>query len=270
MFAAFACAAAAGAMPAAAQSAAERGTITVLATTREEPPQIALEWPAVAASDGFTVHRKPMETGSWGEVYATLPADATRFEDNDLKTGIGYEYRIRAAAGSDSDEERFAPAGHACCGIRLPPADDRGAALILVDASMATPLAAEISRLEHDLVGDGWTVLRRETARQSAVNAPGKPAEVEAVKALIREAFRAQPDRLRAVFLLGRVPVPYSGWLSPDGHGHTPRAADTYYSMPEETWTDSRDYGPGNLAGDGVFDQSRFDRRSRQRRPVQG
>jgi len=249
----------AGPQPARALTPAEREIITVLATVRDAPPQISLDWPSLSDSGGFTVYRKPMEAGSWGASVATLPGDAVRFDDDDVAVGVGYEYRIQTVNNPPSAGGRFPATGHVYSGIRLPPADARGAVLLLVDATMAAPLAGEIARLEQDLIGDGWTVLRRAVTRQATISAPGTRAEVEAVKAVIREAFNAEPDTLRAVFILGRVPIPYSGWLSPDGHGHTPRPADTYYALPDVTWTDTQDYGARNTAGDGVYDQSLFD-----------
>jgi hypothetical protein len=70
------------------------------------------------------------------------------------------------------------------------------------------------------------------------------------------------------IFLVGRVPVPYSGDLNPDGHSNHKGAwpADVYYSdATNNRWSDfsvnnqsaSREENK-NVPGDGKFDQSRI------------
>lgn len=56
-------------------------------------------------------------------------------------------------------------------GIALPPVDRRGRIILLVDETMAAPLTGELERLERDLAGDGWTVLRHDVTRQATVGA---------------------------------------------------------------------------------------------------
>ncbi|MCC5790853.1 MAG: fibronectin type III domain-containing protein [Opitutales bacterium] len=70
---------------------------------------------------------------------------------------------------------------------------------------------------------------------------------------------------MKAVILLGRIPVPYSGDINPDAHSDHKGAwpADTYYADLTGTWTDdtvnntsanqSRNH---NVPGDGKFDQN--------------
>jgi hypothetical protein len=82
------------------------------------------------------------------------------------------------------------------------------------------------------------------------------------------DAYLRLGDDLRSLFLFGRVPIPYSGNLAPDGHiedyqGAWP--ADGYYGDLDGSWTDvsvtsssaTRDENK-NAPGDGKFDQSKF------------
>ena len=240
--------------------------IIARATVRRAPPRILVEWPRVEGCGGIWIYRKAFEEGSWGAVRASLPADSMRFEDADVEPGIAYEYLVESAEPLPRLKNRRA-SGVLAAGIDLPVVDSRGSALLLVDRTLAAPLAGELARLAEDLCGDGWTVLRRDVERQGTVCAPATAAEVAAVKDVIREAWHRERGKLRAVLLIGRVPIPYSGWLIPDGHDFEPREADTYYALPEQTWTDARTYGDGktkkgirgNVAGDGTFDQSWFD-----------
>lgn len=249
--------------PAAEDAALAHGVIVTRARVRESPPRILLEWPRVEGSGGFWLYRKAPADGSWGAVRATIAdADATSYADDDVEAGVAYEYMVETAAPLPRLKNRRA-SGVLAAGIALPVVDSRGTVLLLVDRTMAADLVGELDRLEEDLVGDGWTVLRHDVERQATVCANATSAEVEAVKRVIRDAYRRAPDDVRAVLLVGRVPIPYSGWLIPDGHDFEAREADTYYALPEATWTDVRDYGGkglrGNVAGDGKFDQSWFD-----------
>src|SRR5690606_19757782 len=112
--------------------------------------------------------------------------------------------------------------------------------------------------------GDGWLVARSEVSRTGTV---------PAVKAVIKSRYDESPGNTKAVFLLGHVPVPYSGNVCPDGHGEPDPAphhrgawpADAYYGDMDGVWTDSTvDHAEANVdgtrndnvPGDGKFDQS--------------
>ncbi len=160
--------------------------------------------------------------------------------------GTAYEYQVRRAAN-------VAGYGYLATGIAIPLVEDRGKVILVVDATMAAPLATELTRLQQDLAGDGWTVLRHDVSRT---------ATVPSVKALVKADYDADPTRVKSVFLFGHVPVPYSGSLAPDGHPDHVGAwpADLYYGEMDGVWTDTQTLtGTGrqsNVPGDGKFDQS--------------
>src|SRR5207248_1934476 len=118
------------------------------------------------------------------------------------------------------------------------------------------PLATEITRLIKDIEGDGWEVIRHDVLRTGSVTH---------IKDLIVSDYWLDSANTKAVFLLGHVPVPYSGNINPDGHGDHLGAwpADCYYADVDGTWTDnavnSTTASPPrtqNIPGDGKFDQS--------------
>ncbi len=85
------------------------------------------------------------------------------------------------------------------------------------------------------------------------------------MKALIVGAYNQDNVNTKAVFLLGRVPVPYSGDINPDGHTDHRGAwpADVYYADMNGNWTDinvndasATDVRNRNTPKDGKFDQS--------------
>jgi hypothetical protein len=81
---------------------------------------------------------------------------------------------------------------------------------------------------------------------------------------MIVNAYQAHPNT-NAVFLLGHIPVPYSGELNPDAHSNHKGAwpADLYYGDMDGAWTDAivsnvsaARTANHNIPGDGKFDQT--------------
>ena len=208
--------------------------VQVSASVQISPPQIALSWPPDlgATPNGYTVYRKAPEANSWSDGI-TLPGTATGFIDANVTIGATYEYQIVKAASG------YAGYGYLYTGINAPLVEDRGKVVLLVDNTYAADLSAELARLDQDLVGDGWQVLRHGVARdENPIN----------VKALIQSDYAADPANVKAVFLFGHVPVVRSGNLNVDGHQPRPMPADVFYGDMDGDWTDSD--------GDGVFDQN--------------
>src|SRR6185295_10099117 len=191
----------------------------------------------------------------WGGGTA-LAGTATSYADTSAVAGLAYEYQVVKNAGS------YTGYGYIQAGINVPLVESRGKVVLIVDNTYASGLAAELTRLQQDLAGDGWTVLRHDVARNDAV---------VNVKNLIKADYDADPANVKAVFLFGHVPVPYSGLLNPDGHpdhyGAWP--ADVYYGDMDGNWTDNSvnytqtvNTDPAdaarltNVPGDGKFDQT--------------
>ena len=231
--------------PARAQATSDYA-VQVTAAVQSAPPRITLSWPAFAGATSHTVYRKAWGAAAWGASVATLAGSATQYVDNGVAVGTKYEYQVYRAASVTGY-------GYLATGIDLPLVEDRGKVILVVDATMAAPLAAELARLQADLAGDGWSVLRHDVLRTDTV---------PSVKALVKADYAADPTRVASVFLFGHVPVPYSGSLAPDGHSDHVGAwpADLYYGDMDGTWTDTQTLtGTGrgsNVPGDGKFDQS--------------
>ncbi len=231
-----------------AQSVADyavRISAAVLAT----PPRIILTWPGDTAATGYSVYRKTRDATTWGPG-TMLAANATTYVDTNVTIGGTYEYRITKSASG------YTGYGYIYAGIEAPLIETRGKVILLVDDTQSTSLARELARLEQDLVGDGWIVLRHDVS---------PTASVPSVKSLIESDYNADPTNVRALFLFGHVPVPYSGNLNPDGHSNHRGAwpADVFYGDMDGHWTDTsvtnttasstRNH---NVPGDGKYDQS--------------
>jgi hypothetical protein len=228
--------------------------VQVSAAVKPAPAQITLSWPqdVNGAPSGYTVYRKGTNDSAWGQGTA-LPGTTTTYTDSNVKVGVPYEYEVVKNASG------YSGYGYVYAGINVPMTDARGKLLLVVDNTYANDLAPELARLQQDLVGDGWQVVRLDVHRNDSVTS---------VKDLIKSHYKADPKNTKGVFLFGHVPVPYSGDIVPDGHvpdhqGAWP--ADGYYGDMDGTWTDTTvndasgsDARNHNVPGDGKFDQSSF------------
>ncbi|HUR22058.1 MAG TPA: hypothetical protein VMZ90_14680, partial [Vicinamibacterales bacterium] len=235
-------------------------SVRVSATVQAAPPSITLTWPqdTNGTPSNYTVSRKAPAATSWSSV-ASLSGGTTSWTDTTITAGTVYEYRITKAAPGG-----YTGYGYIQAAVTATLVDQRGKVILLVDNTIASPLANELKTLEQDLAGDGWTVLRRDVSRSDS------PANV---KSLITGIYNADPQNVKSVFIFGHVPVPYSGQLNPDGHSEHTGAwpADVYYGDVNGNWTDnsidfvqSSHSDPANnirltnRPGDGKFDQTQI------------
>jgi hypothetical protein len=224
--------------------------VEVWATVQSNPPAITLRWITNASTSNYAIARKPKNGTFWTTIVPSLSGTTAQYTDNTVLIGTHYEYRI-IRTGTN-----YTGYGYINSGIEVPEVGDRGKLILLIASTHSVSLAAEIKRLQEDIEGDGWTVLSSYVSPTMAV---------AQVKALIQSTYNLDPVNTKALFLLGHVPVPYSGNLNPDGHpdhlGAWP--ADVYYGELNGNWTDlgvnSTTISPArtqNIPGDGKFDQS--------------
>ena len=145
--------------------------------------------------------------------------------------------------------------GFIYAGIDLPAVEDRGRILLVIENDLQSPLVNEIGQLKLDLIKDGWRVDIRYVDKDDAVTS---------VHSVIKNVYNQNSD-LNAVFLLGNIPVPFSGSMYPDTHVENEGAypADVYYGEMNGTWTDNNVNTTSpflpiyhNVPGDGKFDQN--------------
>lgn len=226
--------------------------VQLTATVEAAPPRITLRWPAAADASTIKISRKAPEGTSWTQLRA-LVGTAASYTDATVTPGVAYEYRAIKYTTNG-----YYGTGYALSGIDVPMADFRGQLILIVDKVLAVDLAPELAVLEQDLIGDGWEVIRRDVARTES------PA---VIRRSIQSDYAANPQKVKAVFLFGHVPVPYSGAFAPDGHSDHFGAwpADAFYGEMTSNWTDTTvdtttaDRAANwNVPGDGKFDQTEF------------
>src|SRR5688572_7106450 len=198
-------------------------SVELSAEVQSSPPRIILNWRPNASASGHIVWRKLKTASSW-EAVINIPGSDTQFVDTTVNVGVSYEYRVTRQA------DAFSGFGYINSGIEIAPVEKRGAIILIIDSTFVDSLAFEINRLTDDLQGDGWHVYRRDVARTTSV---------PDVKQIIFSVYELNPDEVRAVFLVGHVPVPYSGVINVDGHlDHTGAyPTDLYYVDLDGAWT---------------------------------
>jgi len=223
-------------------------TIPLTATVNANN-SITLNWPNPVASNLQIIrHTKGNPNSIWVIVLSVNNSTQTTVTDNLVSPGQTYEYRIQR-------NTTFSAFGYVHVAINAPVTDNRGKILMFVDSTTADALGVELVQMKNDMRGDGWIAVPIKV---------GPAATVQSVKNQIVAAYNADPGNVKAVFLIGHVPIPYSGDATAwDGHTdhHGAWPADAYYADINGIWTDNiTNTTPGraankNLPGDGKFDQ---------------
>ncbi len=237
-----------------------RGLAVLNAVVAESPLAVNLKWFSTSA-EPIPVRRRLLGSTNW--VVLTNRWAGFSFVDRDpqLRLGETYEYEAGRRA--------------AVVPLQARPVERRGHVLLLVDETVARPLANELDQLRSDLVGDGWSVQRQNVPRhddnawaRDAINTK-HIADLRKVKSHIQAAYAAAPGEPHAALLIGHVTVPYSGVAYEDGHWEMNGAwpADSFYGDMDGQWSDQVMNTGNNLpspmrrnvAGDGKLDSAMFD-----------
>lgn len=224
-----------------------------------------ITWKSRSFTGNYLIYkRNNLENNNWGNPIATIASSSTSYTDNTLTEGNSAEYRIIQVNGSNQ-AQAF---GYIYAGNKKPATINPKGIILLVDSTFINSLSSEINRLKTDLELEDWNVHLTYAGRNDSI-----PLIKDKIKTLYN-----QEENITTLFILGHVPVPYSGDFSaassfppPDGHvegsgNHTGAwAADAYYGDLDGVWSDNfviRTTGSQtrnhNVIGDGKFDQSRI------------
>ncbi len=262
----------AGAIHAGAQQPKDFAVMLSASITVSPQPRIELSWAADTAQQKVYIWKK-LKTDAMFPVaiHDSVLGKTVRWTDNNVQKGVSYEYRVfrlmRRQTGVDTTTKQpiftvFYGTGYINSGIEAAPVP-RERVLLLVDTTMMAPLASGIDLLKGDLENEGWEVTVRGVPRAETFDS----AKVRTTMEIVRAEWNAGPRDLGGIILLGRVPVPYSGNIVPDGHPDHQGAwpADGIYGDINGTYTDNLTTSPNgvraanaNAPRDGKFDQSQF------------
>jgi hypothetical protein len=234
------------------QTFGEDISIQLSATIQESPAQITTHWKYDNTATNYTLYRRTNSASSWGAPTANLPGTDSMYLDNSIAVGQTYEYKLLKSGSTQAY-------GYINTSIKLGAIDNRGVIIIVVENTYVGNTAFDnaIDLTLQNIENDGWIVKRLD------VNVSD---DVAAVKNSIVSIYNEDPGVTKALYLIGHVPVPYSGLLNPDGHpdhlGAWP--TDNYYADIDGNWTDvsvndntsASSPRNHNVPGDGKFDQS--------------
>lgn len=224
--------------------------VELVATTDSANHSITLHWWPDSNCTNYTIYRLN-GSGAFTKLKTAKKTDDT-FVDTNITVGTAYEYKVLKNTGSING------VGFINAGMQIPSVGYRGRMVLMVESQIASALTAEVDQLVTDLVGDGWFV------HKWVVPANGK---VDSIKSLLDDMWTSYSSDLKGIYLLGKVPVPYSGDINPDGHPDHKGAwpADGYYADMDQFWSDysvnnSNASRPENrnVPKDGKFDLSMF------------
>jgi len=234
-----------------AQTYGHDRSVRMWVEVQPSPARITLKWLPHSNTNGFQIWRKLKGGTNWGSAVASLGGTALEWSDNNVEIGVSYEYKVQRSTANLGNGF-----GYVNTGIQVPMVETRGTMVLVVDNTFTSSLSTQLAQLQLDFESEGWKVVRHDVSRT---------APVTQVKSLIVGTYNADPQNVKAVFLVGHVPVPYSGNLAPDGHGEHFGAwpADVYYGEMNGNWTDNTVNNNNaawpenrNVPGDGKFDQT--------------
>lgn len=238
-------------------------------------PSIKIKWAKNSLALSYRIFRTNIVTAVTDEIATNLDSSKTEFIDNTIQKGALYLYEVRGKSEivtnyrGKNQALNFSSTGYITTGVDVQPLTSFGKVLILVDETMKTALSAELTTLMEDLATEGWKPTMKFVPRGEVFNKD----LVRLVKDTILKFYEENYIDFRTVYLLGRIPVPYSGNLNPDAHpdhqGSWP--ADVFYGVINEVEftdfsVDTRNNSTKptrtenvNIPGDGKFDPSQVD-----------
>jgi len=236
-----------------AQTPSRQAAVLVSATVSSYPASVQLSWPSHPGATSYTVFRRNPSALPWNSAIATLSGTAQSYTDLNIQAGVVYEYKVVRQGNGQGY-------GYLKSGVHVS-ADQmhtRGKIILLVESGLATQINPELATLENDLLGDGWYPIR------VLVSANDTPSNV---KTQVETIYSTDPTNIKAVYIIGHVPVPYTGIIAPDGHSSHAGAwpSDGYYGEMYSSWPDAYASTTSaatpanhNVPGDGKFDQSDY------------
>ena len=230
-----------------AQTKSEKLTVSIEITSFSDS-SVSFSWSNFSINT-TDIYRKKISDDTW--TLLTTGTTASTYTDNTISTEVEYEYKFKVNTNVSSPSEAF---GYIAFGVKIPQKTTRGDILLLIDDRFTSSLSDEIFALQRDLISDGWNPITAACSKDSSANC---------VKSAIDSINNVQS--LEAIYMIGHIPVPYSGVIAPDGHVEHVGAwpTDLYYVSTSSSWTDntanySNSYRADNtnVPYDGKFDVS--------------
>ena len=220
-------------VPAAAQapeSLALDGRINDAGTVLE------LQWPPVRGATIVVERRILDESGpdSWQDL---APSSLTGFRmvDDTLQPGTAFEYRVRVAqAGRKGPGKVWI--GTWAAGIDVAARIEEGAALLIVDETIADDISPALDQFTDNLTGAGWQVTRHLAPRADDADKAANLRDAAEIRRWISTQYEDSGKPRTAIIFVGHIPVVHTGLSAPDGHAQRAMPSDLYYADPDGFW----------------------------------
>jgi len=197
--------------------------------------KIKLSWNYDSLSYSSELYKKTNLDDDF-ELIGEFSPDTTVYVDKDVQNYAAYEYMIKNNR-QINDTTIIDTYSYIYTGANVSIDDNKGKILLLVDKTIYSEIYNELIMFKKDLIGDGYTVDISLVPRSEEFDAK----KVIQVKEIIREKYSKYGNELGTLILVGRVPVPYSGAYSIDGHDEENFGAwpsDVFYSDLDGQWID--------------------------------
>lgn len=216
---------------------------------------VHFEFPWFSEQGKIIISKKSIHNDFWEEI-DTLEASTQNYYDTIPIFNIEpIEYGFQFAS------DNFNSYGYYLVGTKTTFEIEKGNVLVLIDSTVYSLLEKEISRFANDLIADGWHSKIEIVPRSMTFN----PNEVRKVKRIVNKYKSMWGNKFQALTLVGKVPVPYTGNYTFDGHfdhiGAFP--SDLVYVVADSFLTDEVEYNISanreenwNVPFDGKYDQT--------------
>jgi hypothetical protein len=205
-------------------------SVELSSSVSTSPASITLCWSPITGrtvTGSITVARKAdYDSTSWTTLTSSLAASSTSYTDTTAVVGTYYEYKVSFSQTSTSSpgggythNTSGTATGYIATGINVPLESYKGKIILVVDNTFQTALASQLQTLIDDLNGDRWAVLPLYVNRTDTA---------ASVRSQIINLYNTNQN-VKAVYLLGHVPVDSSNTMAPDGHSARAWSSDAYY-----------------------------------------
>ena len=233
-----------------AQSARE---VAVEVSAVDSNTNTELHWKSDTGVIRYFVFKRLNPDSNWIFLDSLSPA-TNRYKYAKSGSNQPLEFKVAKKKNTFS----FQGNGYVFAGFNLPEQFNKGKVLVLIDSQFVVPLAKPLELYLNQLSNEGYQLIKKTVLRSDSVTK---------IKKWIYQQWLGDSLQVKCVLILGHVPVPYSGDISPDGHTEHRGAwpADNYYGCFYQNFTDvtvnrntaSRPINR-NVPGDGKFDLSRL------------
>ncbi len=177
-------------------------TMALSADVSDATSTITLKWqPGLTTTT--SIKRKLPTKSQWTD----LASNYYRYTYTNISMTLGQKYEFDVGGN------------YMVSAIKASPEENRGNVILVVESSVASTLAVELATLRTNLIGDGWSVIRTDVARHDDINYTNIIAPIASIKSFITNNYNSSVTNV--VFIIGHVPIPYSGLYASDNHHHT-------------------------------------------------